>query len=105
MLTEACERLELEPKEREFQSVIAALSTEEFLYLKKRLRDIADEIDAKFSGSRKNTERVYAVNLNLIPVTPEFIRQDENATETLTSQTSLASQRSVATTELKENLT
>lgn len=103
ILSEARERLELAPKEREFQSVIAALSSEEFLYLKKRLRDIADEIDAKFSGSRKNTERIYAVNLNLIPVTPEFIRREESASEESNSTAPSARQNSVAATNLEEN--
>jgi hypothetical protein len=84
MLTSAKEKLELEVGEREFQSVLVALSKEEFEYLKLRLRDIADEIDERFCGTRKNSERVYAFNLNLIPITPDFIRREDQRAEPAT---------------------
>lgn len=77
MLEKAQKALELDVSEREFQSVIIPLNNEELLFLKKRLRSLAEDFDTTFGKRRESSEsldRVYALNMNLIPVTSEFIR-------------------------------
>jgi uncharacterized protein (TIGR02147 family) len=81
MLKVAQEKTTLPQTEREFQSVMVSLDQEEFTYIKKKLRELAIEFDEKFSGVRPQSDKVYAINLNLIPVTPEFIRKDHGHIE------------------------
>lgn len=79
MLDKAKECLNLDPSEREFQSMMIPLTKEEFLYLKERIRALVSEVDEKFGGRRPKSERAYALNINLIPITPEFIRSEQKA--------------------------
>lgn len=81
MLEKAKAAVDLDVKEREFQSVIIPLNQEEFLFLKKRVRELAEEFDTTFGTRRDSTERVYALNMNLIPVSSEFIRPLSNASQ------------------------
>ncbi|MFZ4403980.1 MAG: TIGR02147 family protein [Pseudobdellovibrionaceae bacterium] len=76
-LHKAIECLELPSEEREYQSVLISLSPEHLASLKKKIRQIADEIDQAYSGPKAQSEKVYTLNLNLIPVTRPFIRKDE----------------------------
>jgi len=76
MLKRASESLSLPVQDREFRSILVPINAEELSYLKKRLRDICAEVDQMFSGIRPKSDRVYALNLNLIPMTSHFIRED-----------------------------
>lgn len=77
MLDKAKAALQLHPLEREFQTQILALSADEMNYMKSRVRALMEEMSEKFDNFRPQAEKVYALNMNLIPVTPEFIRADE----------------------------
>jgi uncharacterized protein (TIGR02147 family) len=92
MMKEAQNKTDLPKNQREYQSVMMPLNEEEFLYIRRRLRDLAHEIDQKFAGRRPQSNRVYALNLNLIPLTPEFIRASKED----------SSQKAVDVTEPKE---
>jgi len=75
MTSRAGEALELSVDEREFQSVIFSLSRAQFLELKKRVRAWAEETDSAFSSAQPaGAEAVYALNLNLIPISSKLIR-------------------------------
>jgi uncharacterized protein (TIGR02147 family) len=74
MLERAKSCLSLHTSQREFQSMLVPLSEEEFQFIRSRIRSLVDEVDQKFGGKRPDSTKVYALNLNLIPLTPEFIR-------------------------------
>lgn len=75
MASRTGEALELSVDEREFQSVILSLSHAQFLELKKRIRAWAEETDSAFSSTQPSgAEAVYALNLNLIPISSKLIR-------------------------------
>ena len=76
MLEKAKECINLDSSVREFQSMMIPLNKEDFLYLRQRVRALVEEIDEKFGGRRPQSSRAYAVNINLIPITPDFIRDD-----------------------------
>ncbi|MCK6598996.1 MAG: TIGR02147 family protein [Bdellovibrionaceae bacterium] len=78
ILEKAIEGLNLPTAKREYQSLIMALSEEEFLYLKKRVKNFMDEIEELFSGQRQKSEKVYSININLLPISPDFIREQKN---------------------------
>lgn len=98
ILEKAIEGLNLPPAKREYQSLMMALSEEEFLYLKKRVKNFMDEIEELFSGQRPKSEKVYSININLLPISPDFIREQKNqasqksAEENTTSLTSQENQ-------------
>lgn len=75
LLEKATAALSLPVQQREFQAVTFALSEEEFLYIRKRLRDLAEELDKTFARGRTNTKKIYTLNMNLIPVTNSFIQE------------------------------
>jgi uncharacterized protein (TIGR02147 family) len=81
MLETAKSCLNRHTSEREFQSMMVPLEEEEFQYLRMRLRALVEEVDQKFGGKRPRSNKIYALNLNLIPLTPEFIRADESASQ------------------------
>jgi uncharacterized protein (TIGR02147 family) len=79
ILEKAKESLSLPTSKREFQSLMLALSESEFQYLKKRLKNFCDEIENLYCGPRPLSERVYSINLNLVPISPDFIRPSQRA--------------------------
>lgn len=87
MLNKAKETLNLDPTLREFQSLMMALNQDEFDYLRKRVRSLIEEVEEKFSGSRPKSEKVYSLNINLIPITSDFIRDEESASQKLENET------------------
>lgn len=93
MLKAAQEKLQLSVAERE--SMTMALSKTEFEYLRLRLREIANEIDLKFSGDRKQSEKVYALNLNFIPMTQDFIRLPKTKVSQKTNEVIFSKENSI----------
>jgi uncharacterized protein (TIGR02147 family) len=79
MLEKAKHCVQLDPSEREFQSMMVPLNKEELLYLKQRIRAVVAEVDEKFGGKRPNSEKIYSLNINLIPITPDFIREEKKS--------------------------
>lgn len=75
MLLRAAESVSLPVTEREYRSVLMPLNKEEFHYIQKRLRDLSVELDERFNGARPNSEKIYALNMNLIPITPDFVQR------------------------------
>jgi uncharacterized protein (TIGR02147 family) len=103
MLKAAVNCTDLPQIEREFQSVMMPLDEREFLYLKTRLRDLAEEIDVMFGrGSRPHTNRVYSLNLNLVPMTPDFIRDTKAKLDPHRDKPAVASQNSSVYEQPKE---
>jgi uncharacterized protein (TIGR02147 family) len=76
MLEKSKEALDQDVEEREFQSAMMALNPDDIKYLKKRIRSWVTEIDEKYSGPRPSAQKAYAININLVPVSTEFIRPD-----------------------------
>lgn len=74
VLSKAAESIELPTNQREFQTVLMALRPEDVAYLRARIRSWADEVDHTYSGSQKGSTQIYALNFNLIPMTPSFIQ-------------------------------
>lgn len=100
-LDQAKEKLHLSPKEREFQSLTMALSEDEFKFLKKKIKNFMDEVEAMFSGPRPKSEKAYVINLNLVPTTSEFIRKDEKSASQNTDVSIFASKNEA---QMKEKL-
>jgi uncharacterized protein (TIGR02147 family) len=80
ILEKAKQALDLPTSKREFQSLMLALSESEFAQLKQRLKDFMDDVEEHFSGSKEKSEKVYSVHLNLVPITPDFIRNEKSNT-------------------------
>lgn len=88
ILLKAADSVSLPTSQREFRSVLVPLNGEEFCYIQKRLRDLASEVDDLFSGARPKSEKIYALNMNLIPVTPDFIQKAEDSLSQKSMETS-----------------
>lgn len=91
VLDQAKERLNLPPQQREFQSLMMALSEDEFKFLKKKIKNFMDEVEGLFSGPRPKSEKAYVINMNLVPMTSEFIRKDEKSASQKTEVSIIAS--------------
>lgn len=76
LLNKSIESLQLPIDEREFQSNIIALGKEEYDFLRTKVRNFMYEINDMFSKHRKTNEKIYALNLNLIPITKSFIQSE-----------------------------
>ncbi|MES2768004.1 MAG: TIGR02147 family protein [Bdellovibrionota bacterium] len=76
VLEKSISALQLPIEEREFQSNIIALGKEEYDFLRTKIRNFMYEINDMFSKHRKTNEKIYALNLNLVPITKSFIQSE-----------------------------
>lgn len=81
VLSRAAESIELPTPQREFQTVLMALRPEDVAYLRSRVRAWADEVDHTYSGFQRGSTQIYALNFNLIPMTPSFIQTSRSVAE------------------------
>ena len=92
LLKLAQEKLDLPSDQREYQSVIVSLSKEELVFAKARLRELATELTERFSPPKAGRDKVYAMQMTIIPVTPDFIRTKPQETDASARQESDAVQ-------------
>jgi uncharacterized protein (TIGR02147 family) len=76
-LKKAIDGLELSVLEREFQAIIVGLNSDALLHLRKRLRQVADEIDQLYGEFQHGVDKIYICNLNLVPVTSSIIQEQQ----------------------------
>lgn len=88
MLKKAQECTSLPVNERSYQTALIPLGEEEYLFVKEKMRELALEVEKKFGGDRPSAKKIYALNLNLIPMTPDFIREDSKLTSQKSSEVS-----------------
>jgi uncharacterized protein (TIGR02147 family) len=81
LLQKAVDHLEDKSRDYEYQAVIVALSLKEFQDVAARIRDWATEVNERYSSPHEAKTRICAVQMNLIPVTPELIRKTTNASQ------------------------
>lgn len=77
MLERAQKSLELPVAERNFQTLMTALNQEQYLALTERIKLFLDEIQSQeLKPSATGQERLYAININSIPISTDFIRPE-----------------------------
>lgn len=79
MLKEADSKLELPVDQRFFQSVLFGLNENECSEIKEKVLHFLNDLETTYGGRKVDSERIYAFNLNLIPLTHEFIRLKEKS--------------------------
>jgi uncharacterized protein (TIGR02147 family) len=75
-LEEAILAIDLPTDTRRFQSLVMALTPEQFKEVHQEIRQHLEFILKKFEDKTADNKRVYQINLNLIPVTGSIIRED-----------------------------
>lgn len=83
-LEEAIESIGLPVEVRRFQSLVLALTSEQFESVNSEIRQFLEGLLQKYGSSQKNDKdklKIYQLNLNLIPVTRSIFRESEPSVE------------------------
>ena len=75
-LEEATAAIALPKESRRFQSLVLALTTEQFEELHKDMRIYLEQTLKNFDSDTGKNKKVYQINLNMIPVTGPIIREE-----------------------------
>lgn len=77
-LEEAISAIEMDPTKRNFQAAILSLDTESFESLKKETHEFLGLLIEKYKHEKPKTEKIYQININLIPVSEDLIHSNHH---------------------------
>lgn len=74
-LQESIEAIKLPADIRNYQSLLLTLSPDQYELLKQELHQTLRDVLSRYSGFSAEDQKIYQINLNLIPVTESIFRQ------------------------------
>lgn len=77
-LEEAVSAIDLPPETRRYQSLVIALTPEQFQEVNDEIREHLQMILKRVDTKNMENKRIYQINLNLIPVTGSILRESED---------------------------
>lgn len=75
-LEEAISAIEMDPSKRNYQAAILSLDSESFESLKKEMHEFLGLLIEKYKHEKPKTEKIYQININLIPVSEDLIHSE-----------------------------
>lgn len=76
-LEEALAAIELPPEKRIYKAAILSLDEESYESIKQEMHEFLGLLIQKYKNEKPKTEKVYQVNINLIPVSEDLIHSSE----------------------------
>lgn len=76
-LEEALAAIEMDPKKRTFNAAILSLDEDSFMSIKKDMHEFLGLLIEKYKNEKPKTEKVYQININLIPVSEDLIHSEQ----------------------------
>ncbi len=76
-LTEAIDSITLPKETRRFQSLVLAMTQEQFVELHQDIRQHLELLLKKFENQQSGEQKVYQINFNIIPVTESIFREEQ----------------------------